>query len=181
MEEKARIPTDEELAKDYPSLKLVYEEHMETLTKQGSAWSSIDSKVTGLLTAGIAIIGIGLPLGVQMMQGVSQTARGPLLYVAAMPVIVFLALVTLSICVVWPRWFHGMRDPQRTRENGFWSMTPTRFYYENLGNIEDDFKDNEEIIAAKEKLFRPILLLAVTQAVSVGAWFVAIATLLQRS
>jgi hypothetical protein len=142
-----------DLEKDFPSLKLGYEQIKDVLREQATITQNYISRAITLFAIATAVIGIGLPL---LFTGPKLSYTNLILHVpvicwAVLPLLIYAIVIFISWSIIRPSQLKTISSPKILQDEGYLQLEPGAFYSELIQDITENFNENEIIIERKEK------------------------------
>jgi len=134
----------ESIEKDFPSLKLGYEQVLDSLKNQAEISRDYSNRAITLFSIAIAILGIGLPILF------NSHIHGLPVLLAVIPVIVFVFVYFSFWKVYSMKPMIEIASPLSVISQ-FITLQPIQFFSESIQHISSAFTENEVVLKKKEK------------------------------
>lgn len=153
--------------KDYPSIKLAYDWVRAVLTEQGQIAASHDNKSAVLWAVATAIIGVGIPIGIN--KAFMLLNHG--LYIMIATLVIYVLATITAIIALFPRRVETMKHPKALRDR--YAVLPEEYFVEYLyQDIEQGFSENDKIVKLKGWSGFLLFILTFVEALLIVSWFV---------
>jgi len=146
------------LNKDFPSLKLGYEQAKDVLREQAEIARDYANRAITLFAVATAVIGIGLPL--LFTKQVYQhylTANIPAISLSVLPILLYVGVFVSLWLVIRPEFIRTVGSPNILLDKGYLNLEPSDFYSEVIQDIASTFSENEKIIKRKERCLTKLI------------------------
>ena len=142
-----------DLEKDFPSLKLGYEQIKDVLREQGTLTQNYISRAITLFSIATAIIGIGLPLlfTKSELPYNSLIFYVPVIVWAIIPLLIYMGVIVAFWIILHPEHLKIISNPKILLDGGFLELEPSMFYSEIIQDIARTFDENEKIVVKKQQ------------------------------
>ena len=143
---------EKDLQKDFPSLKLGYEQVNDALKDQVETVRDYENRAITLFSVTIAVLGIGMPL--LLTKAASQSLYW--LTASLIPIILFV-FVYLNFWKTYRlRLMKQISDPEVVISE-FIELETQKFYSDMVQHINEAFAENEVVLRQKEKSLRVLI------------------------
>ena len=143
---------EKDLQKDFPSLKLGYEQVNDALKDQVETVRDYENRAITLFSVTIAVLGIGMPL--LLTKAASQSLYW--LTASLIPIILFV-FVYLNFWKTYRlRLMKQISDPEVVISE-FIELETQKFYSDMIQHINEAFAENEVVLRQKEKSLRVLI------------------------
>ena len=150
-----------------PSLQLAYEYVRDILLEQGRIAQSRDSKAAVLWAVATAVIGVGIPLGInEKIAGLDFN-----LYAMIAVLVLYILITIAAIVALFPRRIETMKHPEGLYDR--YAVLPKEYFIEYIyQDIEQGFKENDKIIKLKGWSTFALFILTFAETLTLVGWFV---------
>lgn len=153
---------EKDLQKDFPSLKLGYEQVNDALKDQVETVRDYENRAITLFSVAVAVLGIGMPL--LLTKAASQSLCW--LATSLIPVVLFVFVYLYFWKTYRLRLMKQISDPEVVISELI-ELEPQKFYSDMVQHINEAFAENEVVIRQKEKSLRVLIAFTLVEVSSV--------------